>query len=326
MASLCFLFFCGVSNDWWDLELKNKYFEIAATKLKNHYALDVIEDVLLARQERIILFADCSDSNSIELQVITGNLEILGFEDAPSIQLSTLLNTFDYDNSYGYVAGKEAYYKAIYTQLHDYTQAHDVSFPIIHNGARKWLRFNYFPSAKLPNIVIFTAMDVTQLHTQEEETFLKTHTDSLTQLFNKYTFDYHYGLKYMKPGFHVMFMDLDNFKDVNDRYGHAIGNICLSRFASILKTLQTDQNHFYRLGGDEFIGLLVGSSEEIQVLADKIMEATRLLKIEGTDIKLTLSMGVMKATKSHDLARKADSLMYKVKASGKNSYLYRIEE
>ena len=81
-----------------------------------------------------------------------------------------------------------------------------------------------------------------------------------------------------------------------------------------------------RLGGDEFIGLLVGSPEEIQSLADRIMLATRTLKIEGTDIQLTLSMGVMKATKSNDLARKADSLMYKVKASGKNNYLYRIEE
>lgn len=306
--------------------MRNKYFESAATKLKSHYALDVIEDVLLARQERIIMFADCSDPSNIELQVITGSLEILGFEDTPSIKLSMILSAFDYDNSYGYVAGKEAYFRAIYNQLHDYSQVHDVSFPILYKGVRKWLRFNYFPSAKLSNIVIFTVMDVTQPHMQEEETFLKTHTDSLTQLFNKYTFDYHYGLKYMKPGFHVMFMDLDNFKDINDRYGHTIGNLCLSKFASILKTLQTDQNHFYRLGGDEFIGLLVGSPEEIQSLADRIMLATRTLKIEGTDIQLTLSMGVMKATKSNDLARKADSLMYKVKASGKNNYLYRIEE
>lgn len=306
--------------------MRNKYFKNAASRLKNQYDLEVIEDILLARQERIDLFADCTNPSDIELQVITGSLESIGFNDVPSIHMSTILNAFDYNNSYGYVAGKEAYYKAIYDQLHDYSQAKDISFPIVRNGARKWLRFNFFPSNKQPNIIIFTITDVTELHIQEEETFLKTHIDSLTKLFNKYTFDYHYGLKFSLPGFHVIFMDLDNFKEINDHYGHGIGNVCLTSFAKILKDLQTEKNHFYRLGGDEFIGLLVGSSDEIKQLADNIMQATRNLRIENTDIKITLSMGIMKATKSHDLARKADSLMYKVKASGKNNYLYRIEE
>ena len=122
-----------------------------------------------------------------------------------------------------------------------------------------------------------------------------------------------------------MFMDFDNFKNINDRYGHAIGNVCLVEFGKLLKSLQYNDNHFYRLGGDEFIGLLIGSSEEILNLSNKIMAGVRELKINNTDIQLTISMGVMKATKSEDLARKADSLMYEVKASGKNNFLYAIE-
>jgi diguanylate cyclase (GGDEF)-like protein len=305
--------------------MKNKYFIEASKRLKRDYQLDVVEDILLARQERIILFADCKNPSDIELEVVTGSLEVIGFDDVKSIKLSTILASFDYNNSYGYVAGKEAYFQGVYHELHDFRTPKDVSFPIIHNGMRKWLRFNIFPSKKQEHISIFTVTDVTVLHTQEEETFYKTHTDSLTQLFNKYTFDYHYGLKYHKPGVHVMFMDFDNFKTINDKYGHSIGNVCLVEFAKLLKSLQTNDNHFYRLGGDEFIGLLIGSSEEILALSNKIMDGVRLLKIHDTDIHLTLSMGVMKATKSEDLARKADSLMYQVKASGKNNFLYAIE-
>jgi len=305
--------------------MKNKYFLEASQRLRDDYHLDVIEDILLARQERIILFADCKNPSDIELEVVTGSLDLIGFEDAKSIKLSTILAAFDYNNSYGYVAGKEAYYQGVYHELHDFKTPKDVSFPIMYNGIRKWLRFNIFPSSKQENISIFTVTDVTVLHTQEEETFYKTHTDSLTQLFNKYTFDYHYGLKYYKPGFHVMFMDFDNFKNINDRYGHAIGNVCLVEFGKLLKSLQYNDNHFYRLGGDEFIGLLIGSSEEILKLSNKIMAGVRELKINNTDIQLTISMGVMKATKSEDLARKADSLMYEVKASGKNNFLYAIE-
>lgn len=305
--------------------MKNKYFLEASQRLRDDYHLDVIEDILLARQERIILFADCKNPSDIELEVVTGSLDLIGFEDAKSIKLSTILAAFDYNNSYGYVAGKEAYFQGVYHELYDFKTPKDVSFPIMYNGIRKWLRFNIFPSSKQENISIFTVTDVTVLHTQEEETFYKTHTDSLTQLFNKYTFDYHYGLKYYKPGFHVMFMDFDNFKNINDRYGHAIGNVCLVEFGKLLKSLQYNDNHFYRLGGDEFIGLLIGSSEEILNLSNKIMAGVRELKINNTDIQLTISMGVMKSTKSEDLARKADSLMYEVKASGKNNFLYAIE-
>lgn len=305
--------------------MKNKYFLEATYRLKKDYQLDVIEDILLARQEHVVLFADCSNPFNIELEVVSGSLAVIGFEDSKSIKLSTLLSYFDYNNSYGYIAGREAYFQGVYQQLHDFRTPKDVSFPILYNGVRKWLRFNIYPSAKHEHISIFTVTDVTVLHTQEEETFFKTHTDSLTQLFNKYTFDYHYGLKYLKPGFHVMFMDLDNFKSINDRYGHTIGNQCLIEFATLLKKYQSNDNHFYRLGGDEFIGLMVGSSDEILSISHKIIQDIRQLKILNTDIKLTVSMGVMKATKSEDLARKADSLMYEVKSSGKDNLLYAIE-
>jgi len=287
--------------------------------------MDVIEDILLARVEHVIMFADCKDSTDIELEVVVGSLSSIGFDDEGSIKLSTILSYFDYNNSYGYVKGYEAYYQSIYQQLHDFKTPKDISFPIIHNDVRRWLRFNIFPSSKNSNIIIFTVTDVTHVLVQEEQIYYKTHTDSLTQLFNKYTFDHHYGLKYSRPGFHVMYLDVDNFKHINDNYGHGVGNQCLVELGKLLQSYQSNDNHFYRLGGDEFIGLLIGEGNQIESMSHKILNDIRALKIKDTDIKLTVSMGVIKATRSEDLARKADALMYVVKSSGKNNLIYRVE-
>lgn len=306
--------------------MRNRFFQQASNRLQKDYQINVIEDILLARVQHVMLFADCSNPSDIELEVVIGSLAFIGFDDEPSIKLSTLLKYFDYNNSYGYVAGRDVYYQSIYNQLHDFNTPKDISIPILYNGVRRWLRFNIFPLTNHENISIFTVTDVTSVLAQEEKIYYKTHTDSLTQLFNKYAFDHHYGLKYFKPGFHVMFMDVDNFKTINDKYGHIIGNNCLIELGKVLKKYQSGDNHFYRLGGDEFIGLLIGSTEEIKSMSHKIINEIRQLKIQDTDIKLTVSMGVIKATKSEDLARKADSLMYVVKSSGKNNLLYKIEE
>jgi len=305
--------------------LRNKFFLKASQRLKKDYQIDVIEDILLARIEHVIMFADCSNKSDIELEVVIGSLTYIGFEDVSSIKLSTILEYFDYANSYGYVAGREAYYQSIYQKIHDFKSTKDISFPIIYNGVRRWLRFNISPISKHENISVFTVTDVTTVLAQEEKIYYKTHTDSLTQLFNKYTFDHHYGIKYFRPGFHVMFMDIDNFKNINDTYGHTVGNECLIELGKLLKKYQSKDNHFYRLGGDEFIGLLIGDGDEIESMSHNILNEIRNLKIQDTDIKLTVSMGVIKATKSEDLARKADSLMYVVKSSGKNNLLYKIE-
>lgn len=305
--------------------MKSKYFNAIADKLSTHYQLDIVDDILLAREDRVILVADIQNPPHVILEVIAGSLTVLGFKESSQIDLETLLAAFDYDNSYGEVAGKQAYYDGVRWQLYDFKHAKDVSFPIRSTTSRKWLRFNITPSAKNPAISIFTITDVTRLHTQEEETFAKTHHDSLTGLFNKYTFDYHYGLMYNQPDFHVMYMDIDNFKLINDHYGHSIGNQCLVAMSVVLKCFESKNCHFYRIGGDEFLGLMIGSETEIRRLAETIVHDVRKLAVSPLHVPLTISMGVMKATKSEDLARKADNLMYIVKQTGKNNYLYEIE-
>lgn len=302
------------------------YFQDAKKKLKEKYQVDVVDDILLNFQDKVICYADHSDPDKVELEVISGSLENIGFDDKKKIELSEIISHFDYSNEYGKVAGRMDYFKQVHRKIYDFANARDVSFPILYNGIRKWLRFNIYPILKNPNISVFTMMDVTKLHTEEEKTYAKTHTDSLTKMFNKYTFDYHYGRVYLLPGFHVMYLDIDDFKDINDTYGHDVGDEYLKAIADILKSFESEYNVFYHLGGDEFLGLLNGSTKQIKTLAKTIINKIREIKISGRKVNLTVSMGVVKATKSVDVARKADNLMYKVKEGGKDNFLYEIEK
>ena len=103
------------------------------------------------------------------------------------------------------------------------------------NGKRIWLSVEITPYKEFGDLVIYTIKDRTELMTEEQK-WLRAHTDSLTGLFNKYTLDYHYGIRSHRDPLHVIYLDIDNFKDVNDTYGHYAGDSTLIRFANILKS------------------------------------------------------------------------------------------
>jgi diguanylate cyclase (GGDEF)-like protein len=177
-------------------------------------------------------------------------------------------------------------------------------------------------SADLLSIFI---TDVTQTMLSEEQNFDRSHRDSLTGLFSKYTLDYHYGMRYRKPGFHAVYLDLDDFKTLNDQYGHFEGDAFLRAFAGILKSHQSDDSLFYRLGGDEFIGMIFGTEEELRRMAEDILARTRRIRLNQASRVPSVSIGIVCSEQGDDVIRKADHVMYEVKNSGKNGYRYCLE-
>ncbi len=123
----------------------------------------------------------------------------------------------------------------------------------------------------------------------------------------------------------VMFVDLDNFKSVNDSLGHESGDRALVATAERLRTCLRPGDTVARLGGDEFTVLLekVGDAEVGQV-AERIMRALSApITIDGHRFLLTPSIGVAfgdSATRPADLLRRADAAMYEAKRRGKARY------
>jgi diguanylate cyclase (GGDEF)-like protein len=123
----------------------------------------------------------------------------------------------------------------------------------------------------------------------------------------------------------VMLLDLDNFKSINDRFGHAMGDRALEIFADVASGSMRHIDLFGRLGGEEFAALLRDTNRErAMAIAEQIRvgfaEATR--EIEGRPVGATVSIGIVI---SHDavldlsaLLAQADHALYRAKDSGRN--------
>ena len=125
----------------------------------------------------------------------------------------------------------------------------------------------------------------------------------------------------------VMFLDLDNFKNINDSLGHDAGDCLLQAVAQrIVKTTRSSDT-VARLGGDEFAVLLEGiaSGTEVGHLADALIDTLVLpFTLEGVEVRVTASIGVAFPTPDADaeaLLSNADIAMYHAKAAGKNRHV-----
>ena len=128
----------------------------------------------------------------------------------------------------------------------------------------------------------------------------------------------------------VLFLDLDNFKDLNDSAGHEAGDILLVEVAQRIQKSLRASDTVARLGGDEFVVLLddVDNREVLRLVAEKILSAMRQpCTIRGKEVVVSVSIGAAmapgEAETVDDIIRIADEEMYKAKRAGKNQVTIR---
>ncbi len=124
----------------------------------------------------------------------------------------------------------------------------------------------------------------------------------------------------------LLFVDLDNFKEINDTHGHAIGDLLLIEFSCRLVSMIRDSDTAARIGGDEFIVIAPGLAHEdhIHSIADKIIHSLcEPYVIDGREFQVGASIGAalypIHADNPDILLRQADAAMYAAKSSGGNS-------
>jgi len=188
----------------------------------------------------------------------------------------------------------------------------------------------------LANETLMTAAitDVSQRKEQDEKILHQAHFDSLTGLPNRFL-----SLDRLKQLLHkadrnhnlvaVLFLDLDDFKKINDSLGHDTGDQLLIKAAERLSHQLRSGDTVGRLGGDEFIVLLGGlkKPEEVQHIAHNLLKQFRkAFNVDDREFILTLSIGISiypnDALSSSDLLQKADVAMYHSKSLGRNTYTY----
>jgi diguanylate cyclase (GGDEF)-like protein/PAS domain S-box-containing protein len=197
---------------------------------------------------------------------------------------------------------------------------------------------NHDPVSQKPLRLCGTLQDITERKKQEEHILHQAHFDSLTGLPNRFlALDRLSQLineaRRDKKRVAVLFLDLDDFKKINDTLGHDTGDKLLREAASRLQSVVRDTDTVGRLGGDEFIILTGGLSEPsgVQHVADALCNKfTEAFSIDNRELVLTASIGISvypdDGENQTELLRNADTAMYHSKELGRNTYSYFTDE
>lgn len=127
----------------------------------------------------------------------------------------------------------------------------------------------------------------------------------------------------------IALLDLDNFKQVNDQFGHLVGDKVLYEFCRVVTSRLREQDYFGRFGGEEFLLLITDmSGDKAHIVLDRIREATQeqIFTHQGKRIPLTVSIGwtiALPSEKVDDLIERADSALYRAKQAGRNQVVSR---
>lgn len=182
-------------------------------------------------------------------------------------------------------------------------------------------------------VSVCTIMDITQKKKNQQKIEYQANNDFLTGIYNrmKCEADLRTILKQaveedVKGA--VMFLDLDDFKHINDGLGHQYGDVLLQQIAAGLQGVPGLRGHCYRMGGDEFLVIIPPNQYNNldRIVENVIAMFNKPWYLMGTEYFCTMSMGIAtfpdNSSEVHELVKMADTAMYDAKKSGKNRYSF----
>ncbi|KGJ94523.1 GGDEF domain-containing protein [Colwellia psychrerythraea] len=178
--------------------------------------------------------------------------------------------------------------------------------------------------------ILGISRDITLLEKANQKLQEQTLLDELTQVKNRKA----YNLKiksllavyerYQTP-FSIISIDIDDFKDINDSFGHDMGDTVLRNFAALLEKNIRETDHLFRIGGEEFV-ILSESKTKVDAiqLAEKLRQIVAFTELLS-EIKVTISLGICEVSfgdSPNSIAKRVDKLLYEAKSDGKNKVIY----
>ncbi len=216
--------------------------------------------------------------------------------------------------------------------LKDSTRLHlEIFYPNNVSDGGIWLQISLTPVDETSVMAIIN--DITALKKESLEAKLQARTDPLTQLGNRLGFDQEFKKRINKTAqglqsLTLMTIDLDQFKQVNDRLGHDVGDQVLLYVANQLQEVIRQNDYCARIGGDEF-NILLDNMNQTQsaVIARRIVDSFKfpIHLTEQTHVCIGASIGVVFVpqgvqAQKESLLKRADRTMYKIKHNGKNNF------
>ena len=174
---------------------------------------------------------------------------------------------------------------------------------------------------------------LSHLDTAEQQLRVLAFTDELTQTYNRRYFMQYVSQEFKRAQrsgelFALAILDLDNFKQINDQWGHLAGDQVLQAMTRTFEGTMRQADICARYGGDEFLFLFPNTNrQQVQIWADRIYEAfaETPIRLDGVEISPCFSVGVAVfqpgVATLGDLFKQADDALYQAKHKGGNQYL-----
>jgi diguanylate cyclase (GGDEF)-like protein len=237
------------------------------------------------------------------------------------------------------IASKEA--SEFYSGLHDVLEGRadlfQLEYPCHSPTELRWFLARVTPLSRPDSAgnvarsgAVVSHMNITDRKLLELKYARLASTDPLTDLPNRRFFEDYARIELERlrrfgGTMSLLMLDLDNFKLINDRYGHLAGDAVLKKFAACCKTVVRDSDLFARIGGEEFVALLMGTNEAGAILlAERLRSniADLRIKTEAGTIRVTGSIGVTSVSpKDRSIVsplHRADEALYAAKKGGRN--------
>jgi len=183
--------------------------------------------------------------------------------------------------------------------------------------------------------VVVVSRDVTERKKIEEQLLHLSYHDSLTGLPNRILFNDRLkqaiaaAKRNKEQILSTLFMDLDGFKQVNDTFGHAMGDVLLKKVANRIRGCLRESDTAARMGGDEFVVLLptINTQHDAMVVAEKIRQANcQPIELDGHRLSISASIGIAvypeNGSEEEVLLNNADAAMYHAKEGGRNNVCF----
>ena len=232
--------------------------------------------------------------------------------------------------------------KALYQQIQRFKNKQDKNYLFKHrlsSGEARDVEAHSGPimfGGKKVNFAIIH--DITKRKKAQETVEYLAHHDPLTNLPNRKTFIRNLEKSISKASennskFSLFYIDLDNFKNINDDYGHYVGDMFLKRIVRRLKKSLGKNNNISRLGGDEFTVILedISNVKELSAISNEILSTLKKpFKINGKENYISASIGISifpdDGSSAEKLLNNSDTAMYQAKNTGKDGYFFFSEK